>query len=234
MIISGGELARKAGVSKQRISALTKQGKLRRVEEGGRLGYDESDPAVRYYIDHPSSMRQTSGGARAEKEEAASTNSTDQATPGQVSPPIPPASVSLGQPVGGNLVKTGRRGRGSALSPDSSNYQARKDKGMAERYELDNRIKRHEYIPIADARRVFAKIYATHTGILCPLDAKLADQLAAEFGVSDPAKTLKGQGILHDEIFQALSKIKREIDDFLKAESERVITESEELALEDD
>jgi len=103
---------------------------------------------------------------------------------------------------------------------------------MAERYELDNRIKRHEYLPITDARQVFGRIYSVHTSILRPLDAKLADQLAAEYGVTDPAKILRGQQILSGEIFQALGQIKREIDEFLAKEGERVVTESEELALE--
>ena len=80
--------------------------------------------------------------------------------------------------------------------------------------------------------RSSARIYSVHTSILRPLDAKLADQLAAEFGVTDPAKILRGQQILSGEIFQALGQIKREIDDFLAREGERAVTESEELAFD--
>jgi hypothetical protein len=237
MIISGGELARRAGVSKQRISGLTKAGKLRRVEEGGSLGYDDSDPAVRYYIDHPSSLRTSCGGPRAEGSSPEGGEPQAPADPGQEEGAKSDESREVGRSSGANrqaATKKPRRANRPSGTEAPSDYQARKDKGMAEKYELHNRILRHRYLPVEDVRRVFGKIYATHTGILRPLDAKLADQLAAEFGNQDPEKTLRAQKILSEEIYGALSQIKREIDDFLKAEEEHVVDESEELMPEPD
>lgn len=142
-----------------------------------------------------------------------------------------------GLELGGDLLRgRGARGRGrrgeDSEGPSRSDYVARKEKALAEKHELANRILRHDYVPIDDLRAVFGQFYAVHTGIIEPLGAKLAAQLAAEFGVTDPAKVLRVQEIIDKEAYPALTTIKREMDDFLEAQRERIVSEEEELAIE--
>jgi len=244
MIISGGELARRANVSRQAVCNLTRDGKLiRSYSPSGKYGYDDESPDIKSYIQNASSQRRSHGRPPASTEAPATTKSRPAVGIGRQQGPYPLTDAGTRQfagglnpfgsdPRNGGYGPGGKGGRSDDPDPDSrSGLETRKIKATAEKYELQNRIIRHKYVPIEDARAVFGKIYSVHTGILTPLSAKLSDQLAAEFGVRDPEKVLRGTRILNDELFLALSQIKREIDEFLEKEGERVVTESEELAL---
>lgn len=238
--ISGSELSRRAGVSR---SAISKAVSRYRLPVGNDGLFDLQHPDVAAYIEFEPEQRRS---VKRRKRAMASTKAqisgqtSHMVGSGRVQGPLPRTDAGTGQFAGGlNPSGTapknggyGPGGGGDAPDPESrAAYESRKIKATAEKYELQNRIIRHKYVPIEDARAVFGKIYSVHTGILTPLSAKLSDQLAAEFGVRDPEKVLRGTRILNDELFLALSQIKREIDEFLEKEGERVVTESEELAL---
>jgi hypothetical protein len=85
----------------------------------------------------------------------------------------------------------------------------------AVKLELQNAERRKELVETAAMRVVFGRIYSAYTSIVLPLGAKLADQVSAEYKLEDPVAKLRVQEILDDELYSALTSIKRNIDDFL-------------------
>jgi predicted DNA-binding transcriptional regulator AlpA len=224
MIISGGEVARRAGVTKQAVYKFTREGKLPRIVLGsGQVGYDENDPVIQEYIESTSAHRRTSdapGQGNASKP-------TSPAQPGHQKKALPEATPSLGKTSGGGRPAT----RNESGSPSRSDYELRKAKATAERIELNNRILSHQYVPCTDVRAVFGRIYSVHTSNLRCLDVKVADQIAAIFGSTDSAMILRCQKLISDEIYQALTQIKQQLNDYITQEGKKAVSESEELGV---
>ena len=250
-LLAIAELARRANVSRQAASKWAKDWGIPILsDDKGRRGVDDHHPDVAAYIANSSAQRRVAGRARASTDSSPPSKPAPRIDPGQPEAPPPAATAARGQtsvgrdqiPAGIELGGDSLRGRGGKKhnsgdgegAPSRSDYQARKEKALAEKHELANRILRHEYVPILDLKLVFGRVYSVHTGIINPLGAKLAAQLAAEFGVTDPAKVLRAQEIIDGETYPALSSIKRELDAFLVQQRTRVVTEEEELALEAD
>lgn len=245
-ILSAAELGRRAGVSRQGSSKWIKEwGIPLLTDEKGKKGVDENNPDVVAYIAHATIQRRASGNGQASPGGSAARDTQSPAKVGRGKQAESGATVDTGRGspgaagliIGqfGNLGAAGEKKKRGTESDDESRsgYQARKDKGMAERYELQNRIMRHQYIPTDAVRQVFGRVYSVHTSIICPLGAKLSDQIAAEFGITDPAKVLRVQEIIEGESYPALSQIKREIDDFLSKQGDSVVSESKELAFDE-
>jgi hypothetical protein len=234
-MISGGELARRAGVSKQIVSKLAAQEKLPRIANArGRLGYDENDPVIIDYIERQSSQRRNahrSGASRASVSAYTPGKTRSRAKGGQGKGADLEASSDSGASAGaptfesqerlsvlsiGKPDKRDKKKDASDEGDESYNvYDRRKQKAWAEKLELANKITRNEYLPRAEIFRVLGKVYSVHSGVIRPLGAKLGDQIAAEFGATDPAKVLRAQEIIDDETYSALSQIKRELDCYL-------------------
>lgn len=224
MIISGGELARRAGVSKQIVSKKANSGELPRAAfPDGKPGFDDTHPDIIAYIDRDTRQRRTAGRARATTE-----------PPQQPKAQAPAVVEHEQQPPQGSNSGRGRRSGGyggSKEGPAKSDYLSRKEKALAEKHELANRILRHKYVPIEDASSVFGQVCAVHTGVICPLGARIGSLIAAELKITDPVLVLKIQEIIDGETYPAVTEIKRLLNDFLIKAGERVISESEELAI---
>jgi hypothetical protein len=100
--------------------------------------------------------------------------------------------------------------------PETAELKKRTEKARAQKIEIQNAERRKELVETAAVKLVFGRVYAAFTSIVLPLGAKLADQVAAEYKLSDSAARIRVQEIMDDELYAALSGIKREINGFLR------------------
>jgi hypothetical protein len=100
--------------------------------------------------------------------------------------------------------------------PETAELKKRTERARAQKIEIQNAERRKELVETASVKLVFGRVYSAFTSIVLPLGAKLADQVAAEYKLSDSAARLRVQEIMDDELYAALTGIKREINDFLR------------------
>jgi hypothetical protein len=100
--------------------------------------------------------------------------------------------------------------------PETAELKKRTERARAQKIEIQNAECRKELVETASVKLVFGRVYSAFTSIVLPLGAKLADQVAAEYKLSDNTARLRVQEIMDDELYAALSGIKREINDFLR------------------
>jgi hypothetical protein len=110
--------------------------------------------------------------------------------------------------------------------PETAELKKRTERARAAKIEIQNAERRKELVETASVHLVFGRIYSAFTSIVLPLGSKLADQVAAEYKLSDSAARLRVQEIMDDELYAALTGIKREVNGFLTSCSLEPIAES--------
>jgi hypothetical protein len=226
-MISGGELARRAGVTRQAVSNLTRDGILSRIADTkGNLGYDETSPVIIEYINRQASQRlaaHDSGDAPAPATPSQAVKSPVPAKPRQDSAPEEKAERPEGrarandgdeEDLGENddAVEAGLDGL------DKNELDRHKVREQIIHARIQNKVEREKYVPCDEVRRVFSQLYSVHTSILQPLGAKLSSQIAAEFGVTDTTAAVRVQEIIDKEVYQALHMIKEQLLGWLDKE----------------
>jgi len=99
-----------------------------------------------------------------------------------------------------------------------------------EQFDLDDELKREKILTSRQNRakarqelidREVVKAYvgqiaAVHSSILIPLGSRLANELAIEFGSTDPSAEVKVEKIIQDECYRVITTIKKRNQEFLK------------------
>lgn len=208
------DFSRFVGVARSSITRAVQTGRLTLTASGE---IDETSPEAAEFIQAVRDRAAThvdSGRPSGANSRDLGLKTASRATLGQI-----PTSRGNVPPRNSAQPSTLGRAGPSARAPSRSEAELRKSVAAAERIELQNRRTRGALLEAEDVRQVFGKLYSVHTSILRPLGARLADQLAAELGTTDPAKILRAQQIIDGEVYAALAHIKREIDEWLAAQA---------------
>jgi hypothetical protein len=84
----------------------------------------------------------------------------------------------------------------------------------AEKLQIQNKKALDELINRKAVTLMMGRVYSVHTSVLTPLSSKIMGLVAAEAKIKDPKIILKMAEIMDDEIYDALSAIKRHLLDF--------------------
>ena len=114
--------------------------------------------------------------------------------------------------------------------PELTSIKMAGERARTEKLEIANKRARGELIDRDYVRRVFGNIYSIHRSIFLPIGKTWAGAISAEMGINDEVKRLKIEEIITRESYQALSAIKREINDFLIANEGAPIEDEKEPA----
>jgi DNA-binding transcriptional MerR regulator len=211
MNISPAEIAKRASVSRQAISLWLKEqerrGKLKPAEiNGKRKLYDENNPAIKKYI------------AQTFNRKGSKNKSIPKSKRVKPAPNITP----FPEPEEVDTDETGEEYTeapppGAMPEEAYSVYETRRMRAWAEKIELENEIKRNQYIKRAFIWQFLGQFTTIFTGIILPMGSKLSSELAAIYACKDPAKILDGQKKIDKETYTAVEVMKKQIDDFLSS-----------------
>jgi hypothetical protein len=220
-MISAGELARRAGVKKQAITYQVKKGLLPRVvSPEGKQGFNETDPRILDYIAHASSQRATAHGTVVAPAENLGVNEAQPPAPSSPPPKKTRKSAAAAAPVAPPADSDDEDDDelGAGLDYlEKGDLDRAKVREQIIKARIDNNVARGKYLPREDVKRVFGRVYSVHTSILRPLSSKLGPDLAALFGNTDPALTLRAIQAIDAEVYRALGMIQRRLIDYLDA-----------------
>jgi hypothetical protein len=104
----------------------------------------------------------------------------------------------------------------------------------AEKLQIQNKKALDELINRKAVTLMMGRVYSVHTSVLTPLSSKIMGLVAAEAKIKDPKIILKMSEIMDDEIYDALSAIKRHLIDFNESLKKGEIEEAEELIFPDE
>jgi hypothetical protein len=86
----------------------------------------------------------------------------------------------------------------------------------AEKLRINNAVARGIYIEREAVKRVFGRFYSAHTGRLQPLGMKLADTIAAKFGIEGAKEKIEVRELVDGEIYSALESIRETMEGWVK------------------
>jgi hypothetical protein len=221
-LITAAELSRLTGATRQATSKWINQnavlGRIQKITDSkGHTGVDKNDPEIVAYIER--AIDRKAGRALADKHDDVVLVKPEPSNP---RPEIYdekeiPDDDGQNSPAFDVRSKIKKRKISFDDEPEEGSricYDIRKTKAQAEGAELKNKIIRNEYLPRENIKRLFGKIYAIHTSIIRPLDAKIGNRIAAELKITDAEKILRVQELISAETYPALQQIKKLIDDY--------------------
>lgn len=97
----------------------------------------------------------------------------------------------------------------------SADIKKARDLESALKTRVEREQKRGLLIERSLVQTVFGRLYQLDSNQFKTLGAKLAPELAGQFGIEDPAALLKVEALIDAEVLKILSHIKRLLDDFL-------------------
>ena len=101
------------------------------------------------------------------------------------------------------------------IDPEIAQIKKQSERARALKLEIANERARGELISRSTVIRVMGKIYAAHQANFLSIGPTSSGLIAAELGVKGDAERLKIEELITKDTYQALSAIKREINDFL-------------------
>lgn len=231
-MISGSDLARLIGISRQAVSALTHQGKLPSTPgANGRPQYDETSLQIQEYITTSKAQRRRAVGARSPSASKKRPPIRAPAAAATVPASDPPPPSERGQaadqdePFGAILSPGGQRAlsswRRDEEGGESFNAAERRKKiADADMAELKAAERRGELVPRSEVDQVFNQCWAVDASQLLTISQRIAADLAAIFGVDDATRVSAAQEKLDFEIRGALGQSKRLLLEWLEARAE--------------
>jgi hypothetical protein len=120
-------------------------------------------------------------------------------------------------------------GRREPPPPDEETVlsKRRAEAARAEKMEIANQKARNELIYRPYVARTLGRVYAVIRSIFLATGPAIAGTIAAELEIKDDARRLRIEELITTQNYQALSAIKREINDFLQAVEEPQIEDGE-------
>ena len=100
--------------------------------------------------------------------------------------------------------------------PELSEVKLAAERARAAKLEIANAKARGELIDRLLVIRFLGKVYAAHQANFLSIGPTSAGMIAAEVGIKSDAERLKIEELITKDTYQALSAIKREINDFLE------------------
>lgn len=206
-MISGSELARRTGITRQAIHNQAKAGHIPfTLDEKGRPRFDDTDPAILEYINTAKPQRRSSGGKSA-------SGAGENADRSEFGPEIDGESDI-------RSTSSRKKGKRSWKSDNSGgeaymNAERRKMIAAADMAELRAAEKRRELVSLESVKRVFAASYAIDSSQLLTLGERISNDLAAAFGIDDPEKALLSKEIIDLSVRGAIDQSKKLMDEFV-------------------
>jgi len=99
--------------------------------------------------------------------------------------------------------------------PELSEVKLSAERARAAKLEIANEKARGELINRVLVARVMGRIYAAHQANFLSIGPTSAGIIAAELGIKNDTQRIKIEELITKDTYQALSAIKREINDFL-------------------
>jgi hypothetical protein len=195
-MITPAEITRRVNTSRQAVHKwLLEQEKksgLKPIEvKGNKKYYDEKNPLIKRYL--------AQAGKRGKK---------------NGSPCIDPADEK--SEAGDEYTETPPKRAGKA-GGDYASWELARMREWALKLELDNQIKRNEYLRRDFVRQFLGQLATVFTGIIQPMGSKLSSELAVIYGNKTPEKIIAAQKKIDGETYEAAALINKKIDDFLIA-----------------
>ena len=213
-MISGSELARRAGISRQAVHNLIKANKLPVIlDVNGRPQFDETSPEIQTYIAEGHHQRRAAVGSRAGKtaEKQSSVGAPSLQLAG--SDPLVPGMAEMN---GQRPLMSWKRNSDGGESYNEA--ERRKKIADADMAELKAAERRGELVERASVDKVFNQCWAIDASRLLTISQRIAADLAAVFGVDDGQKVTAAQELLDLEIRGALGQSKKLLMEWLQSQ----------------